>query len=73
MNQYFDTIINFWDNRYRYTDDIKLMTFYQARGLIKHSELRDSRKLAKFANDCVSAASKIITKGQECFQRGKNA
>lgn len=33
MNQYFDTIINFWDNKYRYTDDIKLMTFYQARGL----------------------------------------
>lgn len=73
MNQYFDTIINFWDNKYRYTDDIKLMTFYQARGLIKHSELRDSRKLAKFANDCVSAASKIITKRQEYFQRGKNA
>lgn len=46
MNQYFDTIINYWDNK---------------------------NQLAEFANDCVSAASKIITKGQECFQRGKNA
>ncbi len=73
MDQCFDTMINYWDNKYRYADDVKLMTFYQARGLVKHSELRDSKKLAKFANDCVTAASKIIIKGQECFQRGKDA
>ncbi len=73
MNQYFDTMINYWDNKYRYTDDIKLMTFYQARGLIKHSELRNSKKLAGFAKECVTAANRIITKGKECFQGGINA
>ena len=68
MHDCFDKIILYWDNKYRYTDDVKLMTIYQSRGLVKHSKLRDANVLRIFATKCNEAANTIVTKGLELYK-----
>lgn len=68
MRDCFDKIILYWDNKYRYTDDVKLMSFYQSKGLVKHSKLRDSSILKNFATQCNEAAVSIVTKGIELYK-----
>ena len=68
MKDCLDDINLYWDNKYRYTDDVKLMTFYQSRGLIKHSKLRDANILKNLAIKCNEAAASIVKKGMELYK-----
>lgn len=72
MDEKFDTVINYWDNKYRYTDDKKLLTFYYSKQLInKHSEKQKKGLLRNFALQCNDAANAIVTKGFDLFYGGR--
>lgn len=72
MGDCFGRVIQYWDNKYRYADDVKLMTFYQSRGFVSHSNLRNVKSLRSFAHQCNEAANTIVAKGYELYQGGAN-
>lgn len=67
MDDCFDRVIQYWDNKYRYTDDVKLMTFYRSRGLVTHSKIRNENVLKSFASQCNDAANVIVSRGFDLF------
>ncbi len=63
----FDRVIQYWDNKYRYTDDVKLMAFYRSRGLVNHSDLKKVNVLRQFADQCNDAANAIVARGYDLY------
>lgn len=68
MGDCFGRVIQYWDNKYRYTDDVKLMSFYQSRGLVSHSNIRNVNSLRNFASQCNEAANIIVARGYDLYQ-----
>lgn len=69
IDEKFDIILNYWDNKYRYTDEKKLKTYYYDKGLLKHSDFGKTSILRSFAEDCVSAANEIVSTGFLIYEK----
>lgn len=63
MPRWFDTISNYWDNKYRYADDKKIMTFYYSAKMITKKSFKHSETLRPYAEDCCLAANEIAAVG----------
>ena len=63
MSLWLDTISNYWDNKYRYADDKKIMTFYYSAKMIKKESFKRPETLRPFAEDCCFAANEIAAVG----------
>ena len=63
MSNWLDAILNYWDNKYRYADDKKIMSFYYSAKLIKKASFKNPETLRPFAEECCAAANGIAAVG----------